>query len=219
MPLVKDNIARQMCLLTKYSKEKVKFMKSKLFLLILGCLTIFTFAAPVDVDAYTYSYCSSSTTLSCCESLYGPIGECPTCPPSGECTQAICDQNFPCPPDGECPTPPACDSCCPPVAGTYSVLGPRGQSGIDPISQVARPTSLDGKRICLIAIGAFRTNESMPILAARLKVLVPSATIVPYTNFTLYSAQALHYPGTARDSVISEIKSQDCDVVISGNGG
>src|SRR5690554_1133192 len=74
----------------------------------------------------------------------------------------------------------------PEVTTTYSVVWPRGNSSVEPVSQAARLDSLEGKTICMLAIGAFRTDESMPVLETALAEKYPTATIVPHTEFPTY---------------------------------
>ena len=101
----------------------------------------------------------------------------------------------------------------------YSVVNPRGASTVEPIIQVPRLDTLEGKTICLMAIGAFRTDETMPVLEAALEEQYPSATVVPYTEFPLYVPSNLYYPGDYRDAVPEAILNKGCDAVIAGNGG
>lgn len=70
-----------------------------------------------------------------------------------------------------------------------------------------------------MAIGAFRTDETMPVLEAALRTKYPSATVVPYTEFPRYVPSSLYYPGEYRDAVSVAIRAKGCDAVIAGNGG
>jgi hypothetical protein len=101
----------------------------------------------------------------------------------------------------------------------YSVVWPRGTASAEPVYQGPRLETLEGKTICLLAIGAFRTDESMPVLEAALKAQYPSATVVPYTEFPLYQPTMLYYPDNYRNAVSKAILSRGCDAVIAGNGG
>jgi hypothetical protein len=96
---------------------------------------------------------------------------------------------------------------------------PRGTSTVQPIIQAPRLDALEGKTICLMAIGAFRTNETMPVLEAALKAKYPRAKVVPYSEFPLYVPSSLYYPGEYRDAVSLAIRAKGCDAVIAGNGG
>ena len=101
----------------------------------------------------------------------------------------------------------------------YSVVWPRGTSSAEQVYQGPRLDTFEGKTICLMAIGAFRTDETMPVLETALKEQYPNAKVIPYTEFPLYRPTKLYYPGNYRDAVSKAILAKGCNAVIAGNGG
>ena len=83
-----------------------------------------------------------------------------------------------------------------------------------------RLDTLEGKTICLIANGSFKSNITLSVIAEMLSREHPSATVVPYTEMPRsLKAPAPGKETSERTELVTVLKEKGCEAVISGNGG
>jgi hypothetical protein len=98
-------------------------------------------------------------------------------------------------------------------AMTLEVLEPSGT--VEPWAKNApRIGTLEGKTICELWNGAWRGDEIMPLLRDLLQKRLPTAKIIPYTNFPVGT------PQLSDAKLMSKVvKEAGCDAVIAGMSG
>ena len=100
------------------------------------------------------------------------------------------------------------------------VLGPLGDETVEDITMAPRLDSLEGKTICLVANGSFKSNVTLSVIAELLSKKYPTAKLIPYTEMPRsFKAPA---PGTTtkeRTALEAAFREKGCDAVITGNGG
>jgi len=103
---------------------------------------------------------------------------------------------------------------------SLKVLSPLGDKTVEDITMAPRLDSLEGKTICLVANGSFKSNVTLSVIAELLSKQYPTAKLIPYTEMPRsFKAPA---PGTTtaeRTALEAAFKEKACDAVISGNGG
>jgi hypothetical protein len=99
------------------------------------------------------------------------------------------------------------------VEPVYSVVAPLGEETMQMIEMAPRLDTLLGKTVCLVAQNSFKTNVTMPAIAAALQERYSGINIVPYTEMPEV------YWNAPFEAMPSEFRRRGCDAVISGNGG
>ncbi len=102
----------------------------------------------------------------------------------------------------------------------YKVVRPTGDVTVRMITQAPRLGTLDGKTICIVINGSFKSVVTAPLIETLLRNKYPSAKIIPYTEMP--RAQKAPAPGTTTketDALMAALKEKGCQAIISGNGG
>ena len=101
------------------------------------------------------------------------------------------------------------------------VVSPLGRQGIEPVPPATRLDTLAGKTICEICNGGFNDKLSFPLIEQILKERYPSIKIVPYSEFPLTTINAFwpERKGETLEAVRNAILRNECDAVVTGNGG
>jgi hypothetical protein len=102
----------------------------------------------------------------------------------------------------------------------YEVLSPAGKSIIGAAPVRRSLPDLNGKTICEVTNGQFRSNFTFPIIRELLKKRYPDIKIIPHDEFpvqlvSLNSEEILERVKTT----ITLLLEKGCDAVITGNGG
>ena len=103
---------------------------------------------------------------------------------------------------------------------TLKVVSPLGETTIEEREMAPRLDTLEGRTICLIWNGAFKSNVTLSVIADLLREKYPKARVVPYAEMPK-SCKA-PAPGTTdpdQTALLAAFKRNSCDAVISGNGG
>jgi len=107
-----------------------------------------------------------------------------------------------------------------PENASLKVVSPLGEETLEEITMAPRLNSLDGKTICLVANGSFKSNVTLSVIEKLLSKKYPTAKLIPYTEMPRsFKAPA---PGTTtseRIALETAFREKGCDAVISGNGG
>jgi hypothetical protein len=86
------------------------------------------------------------------------------------------------------------------------------------IAMAPRLDTLEGKTICEVANGSFRSDVIIPLLGDLLKKSYPGIKVVRYTemprSFVLGKASEAQL-----ETMKAAFRQKGCDAVISGNGG
>ncbi len=108
-----------------------------------------------------------------------------------------------------------------PVEPVYSVVSPLGDSTVKRITMASRLDNLAGKTVCLVWNHAFKADVTLPAIAESLKSKYPEIKIVPYTEMDAAIRAAGRDDSSTTDAATLQavLKEQDCEAVISGNGG
>ncbi len=97
----------------------------------------------------------------------------------------------------------------------YEVVWPRGKRTVQSVRLVRRPGTLAGKTVCELWNGAFRGDETFPMLREELTKRFPGIKIVPWEEFGRMG-------GPTEDRILADLpakmKTKGCDVAISGIG-
>ena len=109
-----------------------------------------------------------------------------------------------------------------PIAETtrLKVVSPLGEATVEETAMAPRPDTLDGKTICLIWNGAFKSNITLSVIAGLLREKFPTARVISYTEMPKSSKAPA--PGTTdpeKTALLAAFRENHCDAVISGNGG
>jgi hypothetical protein len=106
------------------------------------------------------------------------------------------------------------------VEPVYRVVSPLGDSAVKMITMAPRLDTLEGKTVCMVWNHAFKADITLPAIAESLKSKYPDIKIVPYTEIDA-AIRAAGHEDTSTDAATlrAVLKEQDCDAVISGNGG
>ena len=102
------------------------------------------------------------------------------------------------------------------------VLSPLGESLNAKITPLApRPESLNGKTVCQIWNGGFKSEVTLPLVAKLLKERFPDVKIIPHTEFPAVTIASLEASKKAvtLEAVRQALLAKGCDAVITGNGG
>jgi len=100
------------------------------------------------------------------------------------------------------------------------VVSPLGEVTVEEGTMASRLDTLEGKTICLIWNGSFKSNVTLNVIAELLSKKYPTVKVIPYNEMPRsFKAPA---PGTTSPEQIAlaaAFKEKGCDAVISGNGG
>jgi hypothetical protein len=103
---------------------------------------------------------------------------------------------------------------------SFKVVSPLGDETLEAISMVSRLDTLEGKTICLVANGSFKSNVTLFVIEKLLSKNFPTAKVIPYTemprSFNAPPPGSTTPERTALESIFTE---KGCDAVITGNGG
>lgn len=104
--------------------------------------------------------------------------------------------------------------------GVYEVVSPLGEPVAKMITMAPRLDGLEGKTICEIWQGAFRGDESFPMIRKMLRERYPTVKVIPYTESFLFNVSSFHPDKKKKtlDALRAYIREKDCDAVITGNG-
>jgi len=103
----------------------------------------------------------------------------------------------------------------------YEVLSPLGEKGAAMLPAAPRLDTLNGKTICEITNGGYRSDEVFPFIEELLKKEYPGIKkIIPYTDMPRCDVPDLSVDTRAKtiEAIISAIKEKGCDAVIGGMG-
>jgi hypothetical protein len=107
-----------------------------------------------------------------------------------------------------------------PKNAALKVVSPLGDETVEEITMAPRLDSLEGKTICLVANGSFKSNVTLSVIAKLLSKTFTTAKVIPYTDMPKsFNAPP---PGTKtkeRTTLESAFREKGCDAVITGNGG
>ncbi len=102
----------------------------------------------------------------------------------------------------------------------FKVVSPLGDETVMEITMAPRLDTLEGKKICLVANGSFKSNVTLSVIAQLLSRKYPRIKVIPYQEMPRsFKAPA---PGTItpeRTALEAAFRDHDCDAVITGNGG
>ena len=97
----------------------------------------------------------------------------------------------------------------------YEVIWPRGKKTVQSIRLAKRVDTLAGKTVCELWNGAFRGDETFPMLREELTKRFPGIKFIPWEEFGQMG-------GFNEDRILAELptkmKAIGCDVAISGMG-
>ena len=102
----------------------------------------------------------------------------------------------------------------------YEVVSPLWEPVVQGITMAPRLDTLEGKTIGAIWNGAFRGDETFPVIEKMLKERYPTVKLIPYTEFSLVMVPSLHPEKKEKTLAIlrAELREKGCDAVITGNG-
>jgi hypothetical protein len=103
----------------------------------------------------------------------------------------------------------------------YEVLSPLGEKGAALLPSAPRLDTLNGKTICEIANGGYRSDEVFPFIEELLKKEYPGIKkIIRYTDMPRCDVPDLSVDtrGKTIEAIIAAIKENGCDAVIGGMG-
>ena len=103
----------------------------------------------------------------------------------------------------------------------YEVLSPLGEKGGKTLPSAPRLDTLNGKTICEITNGGYRSDEVFPFIEELLKKEYPTIKkIIPYTDMPRCDVPDLSVDTREKtiEALISAIKEKGCDAVIGGIG-
>jgi hypothetical protein len=102
----------------------------------------------------------------------------------------------------------------------FKVVSPLGDTTVEERAMAPRLDTLEGKTICLIWNGAFKSNVTLSEVAGLLTKKYPTARVISYTDMPK-SSKAPAPGATDPDqlALLAAFKKYKCDAVISGNGG
>ena len=102
----------------------------------------------------------------------------------------------------------------------FKVVSPLGDETVEEIPMAPRLDTLEGKTICLVANGSFKSNITLSVITGLLSTAYPTAQVIPYTE--MQKSFKAPPPGTItpeRAVLETAFREKGCDAVISGNGG
>ena len=102
----------------------------------------------------------------------------------------------------------------------FKVVSPLGEVVVDDTPMAQRPDTLIGKTVCLTWNASFRADVTLSAIADLLRKKYPDIKVIPYTEMP--ESFKAPPPGTTtpeRDALVAAFRKEDCDAIISGNGG
>ncbi len=103
----------------------------------------------------------------------------------------------------------------------YEVVSPLGEKGAAMLPAAPRLDTLNGKTICEITNGGYRSDEVFPFIEELLKKEYPAIKkIIRYTDMPRCDVPDLSVDTRAKtiEAIIAAIKEKGCDAVIGGMG-
>jgi hypothetical protein len=99
--------------------------------------------------------------------------------------------------------------------GIYEVVWPRGKVAVKVVPHAKRLDTLEGKTICELWNGAYRGDETFPIIREELAKRYRGIKFISWEEFGRMG-------GPNEDKILaalpSKLKSLGCDAAIGGNG-
>jgi hypothetical protein len=102
----------------------------------------------------------------------------------------------------------------------FKVVSPLGEVVVEDTPMAPRLDTLDGKTVCFTWNAAFRADVTLSAVADLLQKKYPKVKVIPYTEMP--ESFKAPPPGTTtpeREALEAAFKKEDCDAIISGNGG
>ena len=102
----------------------------------------------------------------------------------------------------------------------FKVVSPLGEVVVEDTPMANRPDTLKGKTVCLTWNASFRADVTLSAIADLLRKKYPGVKVIPYNEMP--ESFKAPPPGTTtpeRDALVAAFKKEDCDAIISGNGG
>ena len=97
----------------------------------------------------------------------------------------------------------------------FKVVSPLGDETVEEIPMAPRLDSLEGKTICLVANGSFKSNITLSVIAGMLSTAYPNAQVVPYTEMP--KSFKAPPPGTItpeRAALETAFREKGCDFIV-----
>lgn len=98
----------------------------------------------------------------------------------------------------------------------YEVVAPLGQPAFKAGCLAPRLPDLNGKTICEVSNGLFKGESTFPKIRGLLKKQYPDVKIIPYTKFPILDIAQIE---RSLEALKDALAQQECDALISGNGG
>ena len=106
------------------------------------------------------------------------------------------------------------------LSSVYKVVRPTGDVTVQPIIQAPRLGTLDGKTVCMVINGSFKSWVTAPVIENLLKKRYPTVKVMPAAEMPRsQNAPAWGTTTPEADAMIAALKQKECQAVISGNGG
>lgn len=107
-----------------------------------------------------------------------------------------------------------------PKNAALKVVSPLGDETVEEITMAPRLDSLEGKTICLVANGSFKSNVTLSVIADLLSKKYATSKVIPYTDMPRsFKAPPPGTMTTERTALEAVFREKGCDAVITGNGG
>jgi hypothetical protein len=105
-------------------------------------------------------------------------------------------------------------------SAVFKVVRPTGDVTVKPITQPPRLDTLNGKTVCMVINGSFKSWVVAPVIEDLLKKKYPTIKVVPFSEMPRsQKAPAVGTTTPETDALIAALKKNSCQAVITGNGG
>jgi hypothetical protein len=105
-------------------------------------------------------------------------------------------------------------------SAVFKVVRPIGDITVKPITQPPRLGTLNGKTVCMVINGSFKSWVVAPVIEDLLKKKYPTIKVVPFSEMPRsQKAPAVGTTTPETDALIAALKKNSCQAVITGNGG
>lgn len=106
--------------------------------------------------------------------------------------------------------------------GVFDVVNPCGEKAIEMMDMAPRLDTLEGKTICTIWNTGFKSDVTLTKIEELLKDRYPGLKMISYTDMPSYNPIVYTNPQTRKKAiaeVVAALRSNECNAIISGNGG